>query len=251
MSRIGIAALAVLLVTGGARADGTEQLLEILALHEKLATEEAFQQQAKLLGAYVEAAQSMADDQRALVYQRVLGILRQIEKTVDPPAPPPAPPSPPPAGHTPGGSLDAGAARLEWYKAESLDALPEVPVKKELWTHDLSAMGEDLPPAPDSATTVRISFYFEAKAPGAHEFSAQHGENELRVVVGGKQLVDLKAPGEGGGKGVVHLEGGFHRVDVLLRYEADPSFTVSVLSPYAAESRVVKRSELLLKRPAE
>jgi hypothetical protein len=105
--------------------------------------------------------------------------------------------------------------------------------------------------APDSATTVRISFYFEAKAPGAHEFTAQHGENELRVVVGGKQLVDLKAPGEGGGKGVVHLEGGFHRIDVLLRYEADPSFSVSVLSPGAAESRVVKRSDLLLKRPAE
>jgi hypothetical protein len=255
MPRIGIAALVTLLFANGASGDSAEQLLEIMALHEKLATEEAFQQQAKLLGAYVEAAQSMTEEQRTLVYQRVIGILRQIEKAVEPPAPPPGPPSPPPAGHTPGGSLDAGAARIEWFKAESLDAIPEVPARKALWTRDLLAKGDaedkDLPRAPASPV-ARITFFFHVKTPGDHAFSAQHGENDLRIVVAKKPVLDLPKDGPSTGEGVVYLERGFHRIDVLLKYEeaGDPSFAVKVLAPGAAESRVLAKPDLLLTRPA-
>lgn len=254
MSRTGKAALAALLLAGGARADGTEQLLQILELHQRLATEDAFLHQAKLLGAYMEAAESMREDQKLLVYERVLGILRQIETTVGTPAAPPAPPSPPPAGHTPGGSLDAGSARIAWFKAETLDAIPDIPARTALWTRDLLAMGDeedpDLPRAPD-APVARITFFLEVKTPGEHAFGAQHGKNDFRIVVG-KTVVDLRRDGARTGKGSVHLERGFHRIDVLLRYDAqgDPSFAVKVLLPGAAESRVLTRSDLLLTRPA-
>ncbi len=253
MSRTGIAAIAALFLAGGARADGTEQLLEILEFHEKLATEEAFLHQAKLLGAYMEAARSMREDQKLLVYERVLGILRQIERTVGEPATPPAPPSPPPAGHTPGGSLDAGAARIAWFKAESLDAVPDIPARSALWTRDLLAMGEaddpDLPRTPE-APVARITFFLRVDAAGEHAILAQHGGNDFRIVVG-KTVIDLPRGGPRTGKGVVCLERGFHRIDVLLRYDAqgDPSFAVKVLPPGAAESRVLTRSDLLLTRP--
>jgi hypothetical protein len=255
MSRIGRGALALLLVAGGARADDAEQVLEIARLHEKLATEKAFEDQSKLLGSYMDAARSMTEEQRALIHERVLNILRKIEEEVDKPAPPPAPPSPPPAGHTPGGSLDAGAARIEWFKAESLDAILDYPAKRALWTRDLLAIGDedkDLPRSPE-APVARITFFFHVKTPGEHAFSAQHGGNDLRIVVGGKPVVDLPKGGERTGRGVVHLERGYHRIDVLLRYgaEGDPSFAVKVLPPGAAESRVVTKGDLLLRRPAQ
>jgi len=254
-----IVVLVALAVGGRARAEGTEQLMEILDLHEKLATSEAFQHQAKLLGAYMEAAQSMSHDQRVLVYQRVLGILRQIERAPVPTsAPAPAEPKPPkeePAAQTSAGALRAGAAHLEWYDAKSLDKMPEFPVRRGLWTRDLMAMGEsedrDLPPVPDGSTTVRISFFFEAGMAGKHRFSAQHGANHLRILVSGKDLLDLANGGARSGQGEVRLEKGYHRVDVLLRYEAsgDPSFAVSVLHPGDTESRVVTKSDLLLTSP--
>ncbi|HEX5138904.1 MAG TPA: hypothetical protein VFY93_18180 [Planctomycetota bacterium] len=252
-----MAALAALLLAGGALADSNEQLFEILKLHEKLATEDAFQQQAKLLGAYLEAAQSMREEQRVLVYERVLGILRRIEEDVAAPAPAraPAPPGREPVGHTALGSLDPGSARLEWFKAESLDLVPDVPVRKGLWTRDLVAMGEeddpDLPRTPE-APIARITFYLEVKTPGEHAFTAQHGGNDLRIIVGGKPVIDVARGGAHTARGVAHLERGFHRVDVLLRYDAsgDPSFAVKVLRPGAGESHILARSDLLLTRPA-
>jgi len=259
MPRIGMAALAALLLAGGARADSTDQLLEIVKLHEKLAGEDAFQQQAKLLGAYVEAAQSMQEDQRALVYERVLGILHRIEESIGAPPPEhaaaPAPSAQEAVGHTAAGSLDPGSARLEWFKAESFDAIPDVPVRKGLWTRDLVAMGEeddlDLPRTPE-APIARITFYLEVKTPGEHTFTAQHGGNDLRIVVGGKPVVNATKGGARTAKGAVHLERGFHRVDVLLRYEAsgDPSFAVKLLRPGAAEARILAKGDLLLTRPA-
>ncbi len=258
------AALVVLSFAAVARAEGTEYVLQILELHEQLATNEAFLEQAKLLGAYMQEAQGMGHDDRVKVYERVLSILRRIAAAPPPakaaaapsapaaagPAPAPKPPpDPEPAGATPGGTLDSGAAHLEWFKTDSLDAMPDVPVRKALWTRDLLAMGEagdkDLPPSPDGA--ARISFYFEAKIAGEYRFSAQHGWNDLRMLVGGRQVIDLKKDGERSGHGVVHLEEGFHRIDVLLRY-GSPSFAVGVLAPGASESRVVTRSDLLLKR---
>lgn len=259
------AAVAVLSLAAAVRAEGTEQLLEILDLHEKLATDEAFQQQAKMIGAYLQEAQAMGHDDRVRVYRSVLAILRKIEaapakgKAAEPPAAQPAspeaPPGPKPAGETPVAVLDAGAARLEWFKAESLDALPEVPVRMSLWTRDLLAMGEetdrDLPRAPDPPSAARISFFLEAKAAGDHAFTVQHGANDFRILVGGRRIVDLPRSGARTGRGVVHLEQGFHRIDVLLRYDAsgDSSFAVGVLAPGASENRIVTRSDLLLKRP--
>ncbi|MFI5402722.1 MAG: hypothetical protein ACHQ1G_07290, partial [Planctomycetota bacterium] len=164
---------------------------------------------------------------REKVYQRVLAILKKI---------------------------DAGAAHLEWFKADSLDAMPEVPVQKVLWTRDLLVMGEgDLPPPPgDDPSAARISFYLEAKAAGDHRFSAQHGDNDLRLLVGGRPILDLLAKGERSGHGAIHLEKGFHRIDVLLRYvkPGDPSFAVSVLPPGASEGHLITKSELLLMRSA-
>jgi hypothetical protein len=252
-------ALLLLLLCPVARAGGNEYVFQILELHEKLATNEAFQQQAKLLGAYMMEAQGMGHDDREKVYQRVLAILKKIDAaapanpapSVAPAPAPKAPPDPKPAGSTPGGTLDAGAAHLEWFKTDSLDTMPEVPVQKALWTRDLLVMGEsDLPPPPDEPSAARISFFLEAKAAGDHRFSAQHGDNDLRLLVGGRPIVDLLAKGERSGQGVIHLEKGFHRIDVLLRYgkPGDPSFAVSVLAPGATESRAVTKSDLLLKR---
>ncbi len=265
------AAVVVLTLAAAARAEGTEYLLQILELHEQLATNEIFQQQAKLLGAYMQEAQAMEHDDRVRVYESVLRVLRQIDATParESPAPtpladtPPAwaapapqpPPEQKPAAETPVATLDAGAARLEWFKADSLDALPEVPVRRALWTRDLFAMGEvgdrDLPPSPDSSSAARISFYFEAAVAGEYRFSAQHGDNDLRITVAGVQVVDLKGTGDRRGQGAVHLEDGFHRIDVLLRYDksGDSSFLVGVLLPGASESRVFTKSNLLLKRP--
>lgn len=248
------AALVVLTLAAAARAEGTEHVLRILELHEQLATNEAFEHQAKLLGVYMQAAQAMDHDDRVKVYERVLAILRRIAAAApakESPAPAPAPPEPKPAGETPMATLDAGAAHLEWFKTDSLDAMPDVPVRRALWARDLFAMGEeedkDLPPSPDAA--ARISFYFEAKTAGEYRFSAQHGDNDLRMLVGGKLVLNLKKGGERTGQGVVHLEEGFHRIDVLLRY-GKPSFAVGVLAPGASESRVVTKSDLLLKREA-
>jgi len=259
------AAVAILSLAAAVRAEGTEQLLEILDLHERLATNETFQQQAKMLGAYMQEAQAMGHDDRVRVYRSVLAILRKIEAApakgtaVAPQAAgtgaPDAPPAPKPAGETPVAVLDAGAARLEWFKADSLDKLPEVPLRMSLWTRDLLSMGEetdrDLPPSPDAPSAARISFFLEAKAAGDHAFTVQHGGNDFRILVGDRQVVDLPRGGERTGRGVVHLEQGFHRIDVLLRYDAsgDSSFAVGVLAPGASENRVVTRSDLLLKRP--
>lgn len=252
MNRAGrILALALLPLAAGARADSKEDLLEILALHEKLATNEAFQQQAKMLGVYLEEARTMSADQRALVHRKVLGILRQIAE-----APPRESQGPAKPSEALGEVLESGAAALEWFKADSLDAIPESPVRRTLWKRDLTAAREgedaDLPRKPDASRVARISFYFEAKGAGKHEFVVQHGGNAVRLLIGGSQVVDLKTDGEKTGRGVADLEQGFHRVDVLLKYveSGDPSFTVSVLPPDALEGRILTQSDLFLKRSA-
>ncbi|MFI5404045.1 MAG: hypothetical protein ACHQ1G_13985, partial [Planctomycetota bacterium] len=90
-----------------ARAGGNEYVFEILELHERLATNEAFQQQAKLLGAYMMEAQGMGHDDREKVYQRVLAILKKIDAA--PANAPPAPASSVPPGVVPAGSGSGGA----------------------------------------------------------------------------------------------------------------------------------------------
>jgi hypothetical protein len=267
MRHVLAAALFSLVFVAPARAEGTEYVLEILELHEKLATNELFQQQAKLLGAYMLEAQAMDHDNRVRTYQTVLRILRLIDnapatRDATPPAPPekPAAPAAPsdskPATETPAATLDSGAAQVEWFNTGSLDEMPDAPVRRALWKRDLFAMGaeddRDLPKQAETPAAARITFYLEAKVAGEHSFAAQHADCRMRVLVGGKPVVDLKGDGKRSGQDKMHLEQGFHRVDVLLLYGKDerPSFAVSVLPPGEAESHVLSKSELMLKRPA-
>lgn len=267
MRHVPAAALFAILLAAPAQAEGTEYVLQILELHEKLATNELFQQQAKLLGSYMLEAQGMDHDNRVRMYQAVLRILRQIDNAPPPsrgaaapaapparPAAPEAPPEPKPVTETPAATLDSGAAQIEWFRATSLDEMPDVATERALWRRDLFAMGEeddkDLPPLGGPAA-ARITFYLEAKVTGDHGLAAQHGGCQLRVLAGGRQVMDLKADGKPSGREVVHLEQGFHRIDVLLLYGKDdrPSFAVSVLPPGASEGHVITKSELLLRRP--
>jgi general secretion pathway protein G len=55
-------------------------LLEIMALHEQLATNDVFLAQANVVAAYLQAAQQSDETMKAQVYQRVLRVLSRIQR---------------------------------------------------------------------------------------------------------------------------------------------------------------------------
>lgn len=88
-----VCALAGLLLHGllvtAAEPVGTRQkpadqmLLEIMDLHTRLATNDVFLAQAKMLGVYLEAAQPMDEAEKTGIYRGVLNILQKINDTGD------------------------------------------------------------------------------------------------------------------------------------------------------------------------
>ena len=63
----------------GGQKSSEELLLEIMDLHSELVSNEIFLAQAKMLGAYLEAAQPLEEAKRIKIYSRVLNILVRIK----------------------------------------------------------------------------------------------------------------------------------------------------------------------------
>lgn len=226
----------------------SELLIQIMDLQGKLAANEQFQSQAKMLGEYLESARSADETQKIEIYTKVLDILTKI-KTASVAS------SVQPDRSVPSVSAEKtekqdkiiyepGAALLEVFKAESLDNIPDLPVIRTLWKRDLACWGDPMDRKnpwlieknefhafliPERAGELgatsgyefsapyvaRFSFYYEAKEPGKYSFTIIHGNNICELKIGGISVVKAQI-GQSAAQGICKLEKGFHRVEFYL-----------------------------------
>jgi hypothetical protein len=243
-------------------------LLKIMDLHSQLVTNETFVAQAKMLGAYLEAAQPLEEAKKVKIYTTVLQIITKIKES-------PAQISPRPAekedkgeqkgfeGEEKGKSVfQPGAALLEIFKLKgnenSLENIPEVPVIRTYWKGDLGS-SQDQFLVPDRYSDIgygsmyagKFSFYFEAKEAGKYGFSIQRGRyisyGICTLTIGGVEVV--KSGRDSVVQGVCNLEKGFHRVEFwLLATAGNPvDFQVKILIPDAFDAVPITKNMMLLK----
>lgn len=259
------------------QANSEELLFQIMDLHSDLVTDETFIAQAKMLGAYLEAAQSLEESKKIKIYAKVLGILSKIK------APPietqpiaveeesAAQQKPLEAEKQDRKSVyEPGAALLEIFKFdESKREIPELPVIRTYWKRDLAYSGSFLLPdriseiGRNSPYAAKFSFYYEAKESGKYGFTVVHDrQNVCGIEIGGIEIVS-SPPNETSAQGVCNLEKGFHRVEFMLgsqietRY-APPgvyvlhgrgaSFEVKILTPDGFDAVPLTKDMMLLKK---
>jgi len=256
-----------------------ELLLEIMDLHSELVINETFLAQAKMLGAYLEAAQSVDEPKKAKIYTRVLTILAKIkESSVQiPPRPPEsesvAEQKPLEAEKQQAKSVyEPGAALLEIFKIDpDKQVIPDLPVIRTYWKRDLAYSG--FFPLPDRASKVgrnspyvaKFSFYYEAKKAGKYGFTLTHfcgsgildrSRNACKLTIGNVDIVEVS--NEPVGQGVCDLKKGFHRVEFLLiskvPYWQDvpgkqmANFNVEIMTPDAFDAVPLTKEMMLLKK---
>jgi len=249
-------------------------LLKIMDLHSQLVTNEVFVAQAKMLGAYLEAAQPLEEAKKVKIYTTVLHIITKIKES-------PAQISAPSAekeekgenkafaGEEKGKSVFVpGAALLEIFKAESIENIPKLPVIRTYWERDLSYSGGFL--VPDRFSEIgrnrtpyvaRFSFYYEAKEPGDYGFTLLIDEySKCRLTVGGVDVVKITT--EQSSQGVCNLIKGFHRFELWFISQVKTSyqppgvdvldkrgtfFEAKVLTPNALDAVPLTKDMMLLK----
>lgn len=255
-------------------------LLKIMDLHSQLVDNEAFIAQAKMIGAYLEAAQPLDEAKKVKIYATVLRIITRILELPEQVPPAPVQKEKEAKGEEKGFQGEQrgetvfvpGGALLEIFKADSIETLPKLPVIRTYWERDLAYYGGFLLPdrfseiGRGSPYVARFSFYYEAKESGDYGFSIVHSENACRITVGGVEIVTV-GNREPAGQGVCNLEKGFHRVEFWLvsalstwynpketketgshvYKEPDATFELKVLTPSALDAVRVSKDMMLLK----
>lgn len=257
-----------------------ELLLEIMDMHSELVTNEIFLAQAKMLGAYLEAAQPLEESKKIKIYAKVLNILSKIEAS-------PIELQPIAAEEESGAQqktfegeqagktvYEPGAAHLEIFKLTgnetSLENIPELPIIRTYWKSGLACSAAFvLPERLDevgevSAYVAKFSFYYEAKQPGKYGLTILHNENNVCILkIGGVTVVEPPQERVRGYasvyQGVCNLEKGFHRVEFWLvsrspnKYSLrgrskDAEFQVKILTPDAFDAVPITKDMMLLKK---
>lgn len=253
-----------------------ELLLEIMDLHSELVTDETFLAQAKMLGAYLEAAQPLEEAKKIKIYAKVLNILAKIKDLAD--WIPPSPPKPQSDAEqiSPERELEErktvyepGAALLEIFKIDpDRKEIPDLPVIRTYWKRDLAYSGSFLLPdrfseiGRESFYAARFSFYYEAKESGKYGFTVLHEgkRNGCKLTIGGIDVV--KVDRQPVGQGVCNLKKGFHRVEFWLGstamesssrsytsgYKNNATFQVKILTPDAFDAVSLTKNMMLLKK---
>jgi hypothetical protein len=265
--------------TCSAQQTSEDLLLKIMDLHSQLVGNEVFLAQAKMLGAYLEAAQSLEETKKIKIYKTVLQILTKIKDS---------PASIPPAtsktkeddkdktfeAEQEGRSVYVpGAALLEIFKVDSkTKSIPDLPVIRTYWKRDMIYSGGFLVPdrIQDVGKSARISgppylanfsFYYHANRKGQYRFTVLHPKfNQCKLSVGDTVILKSEDPVRPFGQdilsnqGVCNLGKGFHRIEFSLASEAfsEPgyaaSFQVKILTPGAFDSVLLTKDLLLLKK---
>jgi len=169
-------------------------------------------------------------------------------------------PRPRPAARQDVAAYERGAALLEVFKSASMDAVPELPVLRNLWQGDLACAGTF--PVSGKAGTIgegeayvaRYTFYFHARRPGRYSFSLLPGRNTCKLVVGG--LVLARAKDRVPGQGICELDEGVYPVELWVASKVPPRwggredarFEVKVLAPGAMGAVRVGKELMLFDR---
>jgi len=258
-----------------------ELLLEIMDLHSELVINETFLAQAKMLGAYLEAAQPLEESKKTKIYAKVLGILAKIktspieikEITDEPESV--AEQKPLEEEKQEAKSVyESGVALLEIYKIDpDKKEIPELPVIRTYWKRDLAHGGGFLVPdrvseiGKDSPYLAKFSFYYEAEQSGRYGFTVvnkrdfsytdfafgEKGITFFKLTIGSVDVVQVST--EPAGQGVCNLKKGFHRVEFWLSayakergHSAYAGFDVKVLAPGAFDAIPITKDMMLLKK---
>lgn len=264
----------------GGQKSAEELLLEIMDLHSELVTNEIFLAQAKMLGAYLEAAQPLEESKKIKIYARVLNILSkikaspiEIKEIADEPESV-AEQKPQEEEKQEAKSVyEPGAALLEIFKIDpDKQEIPDLPVIRTYWKRDLAYSGGFLLPdrlseiGKNSSYAAKFSFYYEAKKSGRYGFTLehfppgwdifQHDGNVCKLSIGGVDIIDVSR--EPVVQGVCNLKKGFHRVEFWLfskiTYWQDipgrqmANFQVKVLPPDAFDAMPITKDMMLLKK---
>ncbi len=256
-----------------------ELLFEIMDLHSVLVTNETFLAQAKMLGAYLEAGQSLDEAKKIKIYAKVLDILAKIKDSIVH-----IPPSPAEAEsdseqkplegekQEQKSVYEPGAALLEIFKIDpDRKEIPELPVIRTYWKRDLSSL-ERICLLPERASEIgrdsfyvaKFSFYYEAKQPGKYGFTVVNRRNfsytsavfggtvaTSRLSIGGIDVVKWAA--DPVCQGLCNLKKGFHRVDFWFADKVGPpasyprGFEVKVLASGAFDAVTLTKDMMLLK----
>ncbi len=165
-----------------------ELLLEIMDLHSELVTNEIFLAQAKMLGAYLEAAQPLEESKKIKIYAKVLNILSkiktsqiEIKEIADEPESV-AEQKPLEEEKQEAKSVyEPGAALLEIFRVDpKTGEHPDLPIIRTYWKRDLAYSGVFLLPdrlseiGKNSPYAAKFSFYYEAKKSGRYGFTLEH-----------------------------------------------------------------------------
>ncbi|HUU18043.1 MAG TPA: hypothetical protein VMW72_12900 [Sedimentisphaerales bacterium] len=257
-----------------------ELLLEVMDLHSALVTNEIFLAQAKMLGAYLEAAQPLEESKKIKIYVKVLNILSkiktspiEIKEIADEPESV-AEQKPLEEEKQEAKSVyEPGAALLEIFKIDpDKNEIPDLPIIRTYWRRDLAYSGAFLLPdrlseiGKNSPYAAKFSFYYEAKKLGRYGFTLehfppgwdifQHDGNVCKLSIGGVEIIDVSR--EPVVQGVCNLKKGFHRVEFWLvskiPYWQDipgsrmANFQVKVLPPGAFDAVPITKDMMLLKK---
>jgi len=255
-------------------------LLEIMDLHAELVTDADFVGQAKMLGAYLEAAQSMDAGKKARIYERVLSILLKIKASQGARMPHRAMPEVPPQIH-PQKPADtettftSGGAVLEVFRIDpekTEKPILDIPVVRTQWSRGLSHKGLVILPQRQAEIgkrgtpyAAKFSFYYHAKQRGKYAFTILQGKNYCGLQIGDTPVIRAQSDNTGSRQEELDLESGFHRMEFVLvsavpedflgfgvgafgSNKWDATFEVRVLPPDGFDSVPITRDMMLLKK---
>jgi len=253
-----------------------ELLLEIIDLHSELVANDTFLAQAKMLGAYLEAAQPLDESKKIKIYSKVLNILSKIKalpieiQAIAAEAESAAQQKPLEEEKQQAKSVyEPGVALLEIFKIDpDRKEIPELPVIRTYWKRDLASL-ERVCVLPDRVLEIgerslyasKFSFYYEAKQSGKYAFTVLDKRKRTflrgptfgaQLLIGGTEII--KAVNQPVSQGLCNLKKGFHQIEFWFADQvgfpaSDPrGFEVRVLAPDAFDAVPITKDMMLLKK---